>query len=212
MTSNLVRKQITDKNGVLSSRWVKPDSSSSSVAKMPSPSFVPSSASEAKRIGAEVMDAMNDAGAAGSSNPWSPEDKMHFRILVESGDVDSVRVIQRRLSQGDVSSPELIGRITRQLQRLGHDHPYDLMSDEALVAYVKIIGAMEDYGMAKLGVPNLSGQHQALDVWCMAFTDTEDAPRIADIISERGVLAPEGYRELLNEMNAVATPLGKGTL
>ena len=212
MASNLVRKQITDKNGVISSRWVRSDQLAATGSKMPPPPSAASPRDEAARIGAEIRKSLNMMEQCGHPVDWSHEDMMHFRILVETADVDSVRVLQRHISQNMFSSPEKVGQITRELQRRGHDHPYELMTDEALEARGKIMRAIEDYGIAKMGVPYLSEQHQALDVWCMAFTDIDDAPRIADIVRERGLMAPEDYRGLIKRMDEGSYALGRGTL
>lgn len=212
MASNLVRKQITDKNGVTSSRWVRADQSATTGSKLPPPPSASSPKDEAVRISAEIGKRLSAMERAGERVDWWEDDLTHLRILTDTADVDSLRVLQRHLSHGMFSNPEHIGQITRELQRSGIDHPYELMTDEALAARGAIKVAIENWGLETLGVPYLSEQPRSQEVRLMAFTDAKDAPRLVDIIKERGLLSPEGYRAILNEMNDIATPLGRGTL
>jgi hypothetical protein len=211
MASNLVRKQITDKNGVSSTRWVKPESSGSSTTRVPLPFSSPSPAAEAKRIGKEIRKYLSETDLSGRSNTWSHNDFSHFRALIEEGDHSSLRVIQEMLPLDSPYGPGDVGLAVRQLGRKGHENPAALVNEATLDARDNLIKAIDLHG-AKKGIPYLSEREGSENVYLMAFTDTEDVPRIATIISERGMMSPEEIRGVLAQMDANPVPLQKGVL
>lgn len=210
MASNLVRKQIIDKNGVSSTRWVKPDSSISSTPKMPR-LFSPSPKAEAKRIGSEIREYLYKTDLSDRSNTWSHNDFGHFRALIEEGDVEPLRVIQKLLPLDSTYLPGHVGFVFGQLRRHGVENLSELVTEETLDAREALVKALDKHGM-KNGIPYLSEREGSEDVYLMAFTDTEDVQRIITIISERGLMLPDEIRGILSNMNESPVPLQKGTL
>lgn len=210
MASNLVRKQIIDKNGVSSTRWVKPDSSISSPPKVPR-LFSPSPKAEAKRIGSEIRAYLNETDLSDRSNTWSHNDFGHFRSLVEEGDVEPLRVIQKLLPLDSSYRPGHVGFVFRQLRRHGIENLSELVTEETLDAREALVKALDKHGM-KNGIPYLSEREGSEDVYLMAFTDTDDVRRITNIIGERGLMPPDEIRGILSQMDEHTAPLQKGVL
>jgi hypothetical protein len=213
MTSNLVPKPITDKNGVSSTRWVKPDSTASSATRMPVPKLAFSRRAEAERLGKEIMATVLQKQR---NNPrfhvyWPDEDYDYLDRLVAEGRYEVLAVVQQELEKDSFYSPSRVGFVFWQLKRRGFKNVAELVNEETLEARKALVLALNVYGM-KNGIPHLSARDDSEDVYQMAFTDLEDVPLILDIIKDRGVMAPERYRALLSEMRKDSFPLGRGML
>jgi hypothetical protein len=213
MTSNLVPKPITDKNGVSSTRWVKPDSTASSATRMPVPKLAFSRRAEAERLGKEIMATVLQKQR---NNPrfhvyWPDEDYDYLDRLVAEGRYEVLAVVQQELEKDSFYGPSRVGFVFWQLKRRGFKNVAELVNEETLEARKALVLALNVYGM-KNGIPHLSARDDSEDVYQMAFTDLEDVPLILDIIKDRGVMAPERYRALLSEMRKDSFPLGRGML
>lgn len=113
MASNLVRKQITDKNGVSSTRWVKPELASAGASKIPAPSVTMSGSEEAKRIGDEIRLCVEGSD---HNHRWNENHFEQLKVLVEKNDVDSLRVVQRMLPLNHNYMPGTIRFFVDQLR------------------------------------------------------------------------------------------------
>jgi hypothetical protein len=213
MTSNLVPKPITDKNGVTKTHWVKPDSNASSATRIPVPKLAFSRRAEAERLRTEIMATVIQKMR---NNPrfhsyWPDEDYNYLDMLVAEGRYEVLAVAQQELEKDSFYSPSRVGFIFWQLKRRGFENIAELVNEETLSARKSLVQALNAYGM-KNGIPHLSARDDSEDVYQMAFTDLEDVPLILDIIKDRGVMAPERYRALLSEMRKDSFPLGRGML
>jgi hypothetical protein len=212
MTKNLVPKPITDKNGVTKTHWVKPDSDAPSATRMPLPQLSPSPVAEAMRLGREISETLQQRRSSLKFNTsWTEDDYGHLRMHVAEGDHELLTVVQKLLESDSSHGPEHVGFVFRQLRRRGYEHPAELVNEETLDARESLVKALDEHGM-KNGIPYFSQREGSEDVYQMAFTDTEDVPRIINIISERGMMSPEEIRTSLARMDEHPIPLQKGTL
>lgn len=206
MASNLVRKQITDKNGVSSTRWVKPESASAGASKIPAPSVTLSGSEEAKRIGDEIRSCVED------HHRWNENHFEQLKALVEKNDVDSLKVVQRMLPLNHNYMPGTIRFFVDQLRSKGHGNSIELVTEESLRGRELLMDALHEYGK-KRGIPFFGSRSEAsMEVCLMAFTDTQDTLNIVSLISERGLMSPDEIRGILSNMNESPVPLQKGTL
>lgn len=210
MTSSLVPKQITDKNGVTKKHWVAPETAPTSTTSMPRPARVPSPKAEAKRIGAEIRQTRRTTDHTGWSNSWSANDGSHLQALIDDANVDALRIIQRLYPLDTPYGPGHIGIVTQKLRESDMD-PIKLVTVESLDAREKIIKAITAYGRG-FGNPYLYEREGSLDVYLMAFTDTESVDDIAEIVRARGIMPPEQIRALVKEMQNGVVSLREGIL
>jgi hypothetical protein len=203
MNNDLVPEHRTDKNGVLSTKWVRPAQFTDAVSvSFPVPAITDPQ-NEIKRLSDDIIRSYK---AAGFGENFARINERAVQRVVDTGNLSLLAAIAKVTADKPMSVNQIISHL-EEMRDAGIDNPESQITAARITSYNKVWSVLNDLD-AKDRMSG--GNWEVLQLILVADDDDRDV--LEDIVVKRGATSHDEVLAMFTLLKGTEQPLAAGTL